>query len=71
MQTLLMTEIVNLTGFQTSRTLPDHSIIIGTFNTLIFDIMKNENHKNNMQFQTFNDFQVPTRKPKKRLKKYK
>ena len=37
MQTLLMTEIVNLTGFHPPRTLPDHSVLIGTFNTSIFD----------------------------------
>ena len=31
--------------------------------------MKNETHQNQTQFQTFNDFQLPTRKPKKDLKK--
>ena len=53
MQTLLMTEIVNLTGFHPPRTLPDHSVLIGTFNTSILDLMKNEMHQNQTQFQTF------------------
>ena len=69
MKTMLMTEIVNVTGFHPPLNLPDHSILIGTFNTSIFNLMKNENLQKEAQYNTLNDFQIPTRKPKKNLSK--
>ena len=67
-----MTELVNLTGFMPGIRLPDHSILLGTFNTSIFDILKNANqHKrieNNLN-GNFENFQKPKVKPKKNLSK--
>ena len=40
MRTLLMTEVVNMTGLEPPAKLPDHSILIGTFRTSIFDNFK-------------------------------
>ena len=41
MKTLLMTEIVNLTGIMPPVRLPDHSILLGTFNASMFDTKSN------------------------------
>ena len=38
-----MSEIVNLTGLHPPINLPDHSVLLGTFDTSIFNLMKNEN----------------------------
>ena len=64
-----MTEIVNVTGFHPPRTLPDHSILIRTFNTSIFDLMKAENLQKIAQFDSLENYQLPTRKPIKDHKK--
>ena len=43
MKTILMSEAVNLTGSHPPLHLPDHSILLGTFDTSIFNILRNEN----------------------------
>ena len=42
-----MTELVNVTGFMSGVRLPGHSILLGTFNTSIFDILNNANQQKN------------------------
>ena len=68
MKTLLMSDIVNLTGLHPPINLPDHSVLLGTFGTSIFNLRKNENLHNN-QFKSQDNSQIPTRKPKKDLKR--
>ena len=69
MKTLLMSEIVNLSGLHPPINLPDHSVLLGTFDTSIFNLMKNEKHQNEVHFYPDINSQIPTRKPKKDLKK--
>ena len=67
METLLMTQIVNLSGIHPPRNLPDHSILIGTFDTSIFNLISNSSKQE--QFNTFDEFEIPKRPPKKDLNK--
>ena len=68
MKTLLMSECVNITGSNPPVNLPDHSILLGTFNTSIFNILKSEKLQ---IFSQNNSFPCPqlTKITKKDLKK--
>ena len=68
MKTLLITEIVNMSGIMPMLNLPDHSIILGTFSTSNFDIEKNCQAQNaNEKFKSKN---VKTcQPPKKNIRK--
>ena len=64
-----MSEIINVAGFHPPLTLPDHSMLIGTYNTSIFELIKTENLQKEPNFQNFHNTQIPNKKPKKDLKK--
>ena len=69
MKTMLMTEAVNLSGIHPPLKLPDHPILLGSFNTSIFDILNNGKFEKQTQFSEFEEPQAPKRQPKKNLKK--
>ena len=64
-----MSEAINLTGSHPPLNLPDHSMLLGTFNTSIFNVLKNENISNKSNFQTFRQNNISNKKNKKDLKK--
>ena len=69
MKTLLMTEIVNMSGLHPPVNLPDHSILLGTYNTSIFDLINPSNFQEKVSFNTFDECKIPKQKPKKDLSK--
>ena len=66
MKTLLMSDCVNMTCSNPPLNLPDHSILLGSFNTSIFNILKAEKYQN--LTNCFQDKQ-PIKQNKKNLKK--
>ena len=49
--------------------MPDHSILLGTFNTSIYNAFKSCNDKDKTSFKTFEETEFSTRQPKKDFKK--
>ena len=61
MKTLWMSEVVNSAGLHPPLNMPDHSILIGTFDISCFNLFRHSTLKQS----NFNEHVAPTRAPKK------
>ena len=69
MKTLLMSECIDITGSHPPANLPDYSILLGIYDTSIFNILKAEKLQHSFRIQNSEYNFQPTQKVKKDLKK--
>ena len=72
MQTILVSEIINEFGLLPPKSLPDHSILSGTFVTSFYDIGRNyeqSTHSNSETFSNSSSYPKSDKPPRKNLSK--
>ena len=69
MKTILVTDIINSFGLLPPKSIPDHSLLSGTFVTSDFDIGKNFENTNETEIDPSNSFPPKNKPPRKNLSK--